>query len=207
MERAGLRPGRITTPRQTSSSCTARTACERPQAGMEASFALFPVLRRDGRQRRRAPPTTSPRRCSLAGWTVFQLTDGEIMAFLFLAGRRGQRGPPPSCSAALYPLYPDQRTRLLADPAASAGDGSRPLRHDLSQARCSRTSTSATPGSAAPDPGGDRALVRWSAPTATSRCSPTDDYDLGREAAELAQILRLRHRPSLLPSANLARSA
>ncbi len=111
-----------------------------PRAGMEASFALFEYYGEMVAQRRRSPTDDLTSALIAAELDGDRLTDGEIMAFLFLMVVAGNETTTKLLGNALFHLaaHPGQKAQVLADVEASSRRGSRRRCATTRPARCWR---------------------------------------------------------------------
>lgn len=179
-----------------------------PQAGMEASFALFEYYGAMVAQRRRAPSDDLTSALLAAEVDGDRLTDGEIMAFLFLMVVAGNETTTKLLGNALFHLsaHPDQRTRLLADPALVPVWIEETLRHDTSSQMLARYVVRDAEVGGTRIPAGAKALVLLGSANRDERVfTDPSTYDIGRDKAELAQILSFGTGRHFCLGANLAR--
>ncbi|HWJ11604.1 MAG TPA: cytochrome P450, partial [Nocardioides sp.] len=179
-----------------------------PQAGMEASFALFEYYGEMVRQRRAAPSddlTSALVETELEG---DQLTDGEIMAFLFLMVVAGNETTTKLLGNALFHLdqHPDQKAQVLADPALVPAWIEETLRHDTSSQMLARHVTEDVEVGGVVIPAGSKALVLLGSANRDERVftDPTV-FDVHRDRSELSEILSFGTGRHFCLGANLAR--
>ncbi len=179
-----------------------------PQAGMEASFALFEYYGEMVAQRRRAPSDDLTSALVAAEVDGDRLTDGEIMAFLFLMVVAGNETTTKLLGNALFHLsaHPEQQARVLADPGLVPAWIEETLRHDTSSQMLARYVVRDTTIGGVTIPGDSKALVLLGSANRDERVF-TDPavYDIARAKAELAQILSFGTGRHFCLGANLAR--
>ncbi|WGX95905.1 cytochrome P450 [Nocardioides sp. L-11A] len=179
-----------------------------PQAGMEASFALFDYYGEMVRQRRRTPSDDLTSALVAAELDGDRLTDGEIMAFLFLMVVAGNETTTKLLGNALFHLsaHPEQQARVLADPALVPAWIEETLRHDTSSQMLARYVVRDVEVGGVLIPGGSKALVLLGSANRDERVF-TDPavFDIGRDKAELSQILSFGTGRHFCLGANLAR--
>lgn len=183
-----------------------------PQAGMEASFALFDYYGEMVRQRRADPSDDLTSALVMTELEGDQLTDGEIMAFLFLMVVAGNETTTKLLGNALFHLSanPRQKAQVLAD--ASTGTALVPtwieetLRHDTSSQMLARYVTEDVEVGGVLIPGGSKALVLLGSANRDDRVftDPTV-FDISRGKAELSEILSFGTGRHFCLGANLAR--
>ncbi|MDQ6525842.1 cytochrome P450 [Nocardioides sp. LHD-245] len=179
-----------------------------PQAGMEASFALFDYYGAMVRQRRRT--STDDLTSALVATEVDgdRLTDGEIMAFLFLMVVAGNETTTKLLGNALFHLsaHPEQRAQVLADPALVPAWIEETLRHDTSSQMLARYVVEEVEVGGVRIPAGAKALVLLGSANRDERVftDPTV-FDVHRDRAELSRILSFGTGRHFCLGANLAR--
>ncbi|WP_436698805.1 cytochrome P450 [Nocardioides sp. BYT-33-1] len=179
-----------------------------PQAGMEASFALFDYYGEMVRRRRASATDDLTSALVAAELDGDRLTDGEIMAFLFLMVVAGNETTTKLLGNALFHLaaYPDQQAQVLADPALVPAWIEETLRHDTSSQMLARHVTEEVEVAGVRIPAGAKALVLLGSANRDERVftDPTT-YDIHRDKAELARILSFGTGRHFCLGANLAR--
>ena len=179
-----------------------------PQAGMEASIALMTYYSEMVRQRRRQPTDDLTSALLAAEVDGDRLRDGEIMAFLFLMVVAGNETTTKLLGNALYHLsaHPEQRAQVLADSALVPAWIEETLRHDTSSQMLARYVVSDAEVAGVTIPAGAKALVLLGSANRDERVftDPTS-YDIGRDKAELSQILSFGTGRHFCLGANLAR--
>ncbi|HVK29138.1 MAG TPA: cytochrome P450 [Nocardioides sp.] len=179
-----------------------------PQAGMEASFALFEYYGEMVAQRRRAPSDDLTSALIAAELDGDRLTDGEIMAFLFLMVVAGNETTTKLLGNALFHLAanPVQKAQVLADVALVPAWIEETLRHDTSSQMLARYVTEDVEVGGVLIPGGSKALVLLGSANRDDRVftDPTV-YDIHRERSELSEILSFGTGRHFCLGANLAR--
>jgi len=184
-----------------------------PQAGMEASFALFEYYGEMVAQRRRTPSDDLTSALVAAEVDGDRLTDGEIMAFLFLMVVAGNETTTKLLGNALFHLtaHPDQLGEVLA--AGPDGPGSlvapwieETLRHDTSSQMVARhlKRDLVLHGTVAPA-GSKLLLLLGSANRDETVFRDPTVFDVHRDKAELSQILSFGGGRHFCLGANLAR--
>ncbi|MVZ99603.1 cytochrome P450 [Actinomadura sp. LD22] len=185
-----------------------------PPAGMAAAGELITYYAAMVKERRAA---AEPARDLTAALTVAEidgdrLTDGEIIAFLFLMVVAGNETTTKLLGNALFHLsaHPDQKAEVLADP----GDPEalvtpwieETLRHDTSSQMLARYVVEDVRMHGTTIPAGSKALVLLGSANRDERVftDPTV-YDVHRPKAELGQILSFGSGKHFCLGANLAR--
>lgn len=179
-----------------------------PQAGMEASFALFEYYGEMVARCRRTPGEDLTSALLAAEVDGDRLTDGEIMAFLFLMVVAGNETTTKLLGNALFHLaaHPEQQARVLADGSLVPVWIEETLRHDTSSQMLARYVVRDAEIGGTRIPAGSKALVLLGSANRDERVftDPTT-YDIGRDKAELAQILSFGTGRHFCLGANLAR--
>jgi cytochrome P450 len=179
-----------------------------PQAGMEASFALFDYYGEMVRRRRASATDDLTSALVAAELDGDRLTDGEIMAFLFLMVVAGNETTTKLLGNALFHLaaHPDQQAQVLADPGLVPAWIEETLRHDTSSQMLARHVTEEVEVAGVRIPAGAKALVLLGSANRDERVftDPTT-YDIHRDKAELARILSFGTGRHFCLGANLAR--
>ncbi len=179
-----------------------------PQAGMEASFALFDYYGAMVRQRRTTPTDDLTSALIAAEVDGDRLGDGEIMAFLFLMVVAGNETTTKLLGNALFHLAanPEQQAQVLADPGLVPAWIEETLRHDTSSQMLARYVVRDAEIGGVRIPGGSKALVLLGSANRDERVftDPTV-FDVHRERAELSQILSFGTGRHFCLGANLAR--
>jgi cytochrome P450 len=179
-----------------------------PQAGMEASFALFGYYGEMVAQRRRTPTEDLTSALVAAEVDGDRLSDGEIMAFLFLMVVAGNETTTKLLGNALFHLSanPVQKAQVLADGALVPAWIEETLRHDTSSQMLARYVVEDVEVGGVLIPAGSKALVLLGSANRDERVftDPTV-FDIGREKSELSQILSFGTGRHFCLGANLAR--
>ncbi|WP_408896883.1 cytochrome P450 [Nocardioides sp. R1-1] len=179
-----------------------------PQAGMEASFALFEYYGDMVARRRRTPSDDLTSALVAAEVDGDRLTDGEIMAFLFLMVVAGNETTTKLLGNALFHLsaHPAQLAEVLAAPALVPAWIEETLRHDTSSQMLARYVVADAEVGGVRIPAGAKALVLLGSANRDERVftEPTT-YDIHRDKAELSQILSFGTGRHFCLGANLAR--
>ena len=185
-----------------------------PQAGMEASMELVAYYSAMVRERRdaAAPPADLTAALTAAEVDGDRLTDGEIIAFLFLMVVAGNETTTKLLGNALFHLsaHPAQKAEVLAAP-----DDPEPpvtqwieetLRHDTSSQMIARYVVDDVELHGRTIPAGSKALVLLGSANRDERVftDPTV-YDIHRPKSELGQILSFGSGKHFCLGANLAR--
>lgn len=183
-----------------------------PQAGMEASFALFDYYGDMVRERRASATEDLTSALIAADVDGDRLRDGEIIAFLFLMVVAGNETTTKLLGNALFHLSAHAGQR--ADVLAAAADPmpivtawvEETLRHDTSSQMLARYVVEDAEVAGVTIPAGAKALVLLGSANRDERVftAPTS-YDIHRERSELAQILSFGTGRHFCLGANLAR--
>ncbi|GAA3525655.1 cytochrome P450 [Nocardioides daeguensis] len=179
-----------------------------PQAGVEASFALFGYYGEMVAQRRRTPTADLTSALVAAELDGDRLSDGEIMAFLFLMVVAGNETTTKLLGNALFHLSADpaQKARVLADGTLVPAWIEETLRHDTSSQMLARYVTDDVEIGGTRIPGGSKALVLLGSANRDERVfTDPATYDIHRDKAELARILSFGTGRHFCLGANLAR--
>ncbi|NYJ01147.1 hypothetical protein HNR19_001845 [Nocardioides thalensis] len=183
-----------------------------PQAGMEASFALFDYYAGMVAQRRAEPTDDLTSALLAAEVDGDRLRDSEIMAFLFLMVVAGNETTTKLLGNALFHLsaHPDQRAEVLAhhdEPLPIVSQWvEETLRHDTSSQMLARYVVDDAVVDGVTIPAGSKALVLLGSANRDERVftEPTV-FDIGRDKSELGKILSFGTGRHFCLGANLAR--
>ena len=179
-----------------------------PQAGMEASLALFEYYGAMVARRRQSPADDLTSALIAAEMDGDRLTDGEIMAFLFLMVVAGNETTTKLLGNALFHLaaHPDQQAQVLAEPGLVPAWIEETLRHDTSSQMLARYVVGDAEVAGVRIPAGSKALVLLGSANRDERVfSDPTTYDIHRDKAELARILSFGTGRHFCLGANLAR--
>jgi cytochrome P450 len=181
-----------------------------PQAGMEAAVELITYYGAMVKQRRRAATEDLTSALTAAEIDGDRLTDGEIIAFLFLMVVAGNETTTKLLGNALFHLsaHPRQRAQVLA----AAGEPlvvpwiEETLRHDTSSQMLARYVTTDTEFHGRTVPAGAKLIVLLGSANRDERVftAPTR-FDIHRDKAELGKILSFGTGRHFCLGANLAR--
>ncbi|TNM36449.1 cytochrome P450 [Nocardioides albidus] len=179
-----------------------------PQAGMEASFALFDYYGDMVRRRRRSRTDDLTSALVAAEVDGDRLRDGEIIAFLFLMVVAGNETTTKLLGNALLHLaaHPDQQAQVLADPGLVPAWIEETLRHDTSSQMLARYVVEDVEVGGMPIPAGSKALVLLGSANRDERVfTDPATFDIHRRPAELSQSLSFGTGRHFCLGANLAR--
>jgi cytochrome P450 len=181
-----------------------------PPAGMEAAVELITYYDAMVKQRRRAATEDLTSALTTAEIDEDRLTDGEIIAFLFLMVVAGNETTTKLLGNALFHLsaHPRQRAQVLA----AAGESlvvpwiEETLRHDTSSQMLARYVTTDTEFHGRTVPAGAKLIVLLGSANRDERVftAPTR-FDIHRDKAELGKILSFGTGRHFCLGANLAR--
>jgi cytochrome P450 len=181
-----------------------------PQAGMEAAVELITYYGAMVEQRRRAATEDLTSALTTAEIGGDRLTDGEIIAFLFLMVVAGNETTTKLLGNALFHLsaHPRQRAQVLAEdpePLVVAWI-EETLRHDTSSQLLARYVTTDVEFHGTIVPAGAKLIVLLGSANRDERvfAAPTR-FDLHRDKAELGKILSFGTGRHFCLGANLAR--
>ncbi|WP_183093347.1 cytochrome P450 [Nocardioides stalactiti] len=183
-----------------------------PQAGMEASIELMTYYSAMVKQRRANATDDLTSALIAAEVEGEKLSNGEIMAFLFLMVVAGNETTTKLLGNALFHLsaHPGQRTELLSHP--DAPDTlvvpwiEETLRHDTSSQMLARYVVADTELAGVTIPAGSKALVLLGSANRDDRVfSDPTTFDIHRDRSELSQILSFGTGRHFCLGANLAR--
>jgi len=179
-----------------------------PEAGMEASFALFGYYG-DMVEQRRANPTDDLTSALLAAEVDGErLTDSEVMAFLFLMVVAGNETTTKLLGNALFHLsgHPGQLARVMAAPELVPVWIEETLRHDTSSQMLARYVTRDVEVAGVTVPEGAKLLVLLGSANRDERVfTDPSTYDIGRDRDELSHSLSFGTGRHFCLGANLAR--
>ncbi|MCL2541400.1 MAG: cytochrome P450 [Nocardioidaceae bacterium] len=179
-----------------------------PEAGMEASFALFGYYG-DMVEQRRANPTDDLTFALLAAEVDGErLTDSEVMAFLFLMVVAGNETTTKLLGNALFHLsgHPGQLARVMAAPELVPVWIEETLRHDTSSQMLARYVTRDVEVAGVTVPEGAKLLVLLGSANRDERVfTDPSTYDIGRDRDELSHSLSFGTGRHFCLGANLAR--
>ena len=179
-----------------------------PPAGVEAALTLvtyYADMLAERRARRTDDLTSALLDASVDG---DQLTDDEIMGFLFLMVVAGNETTTKLLGNAWYWAWrnPDQRARPFADPAWVPAWIEETLRYDTSSQMLARTLTAPVERHGVTMPAGDRVVLLVGSANRDERVFASPErYDLTRPAAEMQQIASFGFGRHFCLGASLAR--
>jgi cytochrome P450 len=179
-----------------------------PAAGIEASLVLFDYYRAHVAERHRRP--TDDLTSALISTEIEgdRMTDGEVIAFLFLMVVAGNETTTKLLGNALYHLTarPALRDEVLADPALVPAWIEETLRYDGSTQLLARYLAEDVTLHGVTAPAGSRLLLALGAANRDEAVfADPDRYDLRRSQKELAQLLSFGGGRHFCLGANLAR--
>jgi len=181
-----------------------------PQAGIEASLALFEYYAGMLAERRKRPSDDLTSALLLAEDEGQRMNDREITAFLFLMVVAGNETTTKLLGNAAYHLTarPDQLAEVLAEPESPLVDTwvEETLRHDTSTQFLARLLVEDVERHGVTAPAGSQLLVAVGAANHDERVfTDPDTFDLHRSADELGQIVSFGGGRHFCLGANLAR--
>lgn len=182
-----------------------------PETGVLASFELMTYYEEMVRERRRSPSPDLTSALTVAEVGGDNLSDGEIIAFLFLMVVAGNETTTKLLGNALFHLsaHPDQQRGVLgtADPEDAVIPWvEETLRFDTSSQMIARYVTTDVTLHDTTIPEGSKLLVLLGSANRDERVfTDPRTYDLGRDKAELSQILSFGSGRHFCLGANLAR--
>jgi cytochrome P450 len=179
-----------------------------PAAGVEAAITLVGYYADMLAQRRKQPTDDLTSALLDAEIDGDHLADDEIIAFLFLMVVAGNETTTKLLGNALFHLtaHPEQRARVFADPAWIEPWIEETLRFDTSSQMLARHLLADVELHGKVAPAGSKLLIVLGSANRDERVFDLpDDYDIGRDKAELARLLSFGGGRHFCLGANLAR--